>query len=87
VRHCSCVYRSFERTSMRYSLQKTTFAVIAALIPFGVLRAEVTTVILPEDPPGMLKISAEKADSVHTEQLTFQIRASTRGPDGIRVVE
>ena len=58
---------------MRYSLQKTTFAVIAALIPFGVLRAEVTTVILPEDPPGMLKISAEKADSVHTEQLTFQI--------------
>jgi hypothetical protein len=58
---------------MRYSLQKTTFAVIAALIPFGVLRAEVTTVILPENPLGMLKVSAEKADSVHTEQLTFQI--------------
>jgi hypothetical protein len=58
---------------MRYFAQKTAFAVIAALIPFGVLRAEITTVILPENPPTKLTVSADKADSVHTEQLTFQI--------------
>lgn len=58
---------------MRYFAQKTAFAVIAALIPFGVLRAEITTVILPENPPTKLTVSADKADSVHTELLTFQI--------------
>jgi hypothetical protein len=64
---------------MRYCLQKTFLAVVAAVItaltPSGTLSAEVTTVVLPENPPQILTISADKADSIHTEQLTFRVDA------------